>query len=100
MRPARARFLARALLQLPRRKARRLQLQETRILPELRWSANGGDRRIARRSGATAQAVAAVGAVAALCVAVPPCDRCRGAEPRARHRVPRDLGLHSAQSEA
>lgn len=90
--PLRARLSTGALRKLPRRKARRVQPQRARDLSELRRAANGGDGRALSRGSAAETTDAPVGAVAAVCVALPAREGSRGAHARARDRVSGDRG--------
>ena len=88
LRAARTRLPAGRLRRLPGRAARRLQLQEARVLPELRRAAHGRERDPPRRRGVSRTARAPVGAERTAPLAVPVRQRSRDHERGARRRPP------------
>ena len=82
---------------LPGREAGRVQLQTPRLLPELRRKTDGRDGRTARgRRPAAAACSPPMGAVAAVCTALPAGDTARGHHAGARYRLSSTHLIHKA----
>ena len=98
VRIARTRFSSGQVRCLPGREARRILVQTPRVLPELRCKTDGRDGGAARGQRPATSARSPMGAVAALCAALPARNTTRGHHAGARHRLSSDLRPFDSQS--